>query len=116
MRFLNGFILIGIILLFISIAGLVKGNTLLTEPGQPPNPFAWLEYLAAAVLMLINGAVSIWSYRQHEDRKTATPVEPTTSVLESAPAAAENLPEVPLDHYEPTVVTISEPVKTPDNP
>ena len=74
MRFLNGFVLIGIILLFISIAGLVKGNTLLTEPGQPVNQYAWLEYLAAAVLMLINGAVSIWTMRRHEPPKT--PKEP----------------------------------------
>lgn len=69
MRFLNGFVLIGIILLFISVAGLVKGNTLLTEPGQPVNPYAWLEYLGAAVLMLVNGAVSIWNMRQHDARK-----------------------------------------------
>lgn len=60
MRYLNGFILTGIALFFISIAGLVKGNTLLTEPGLQPNPYAWLEYLAAAVIMLVNGAVSIW--------------------------------------------------------
>jgi len=69
MRFLNGFILIGIILLFISIAGLVRGNTLLTEPGQPVNNSAWLEYLGAAVLMLINGVVSIWNARQQDDQK-----------------------------------------------
>ena len=66
LRFLNGFILIGIILLFISIAGLVKGATLLSEPGTPPNPYAWLEYLGAAALMLINGAVSIHLLRQRE--------------------------------------------------
>ena len=66
MKFLNGFILIGIILLFISVAGLVSGNTLLTEPGQPTNNLAWLEYLGAAALMLINGAVSIWNVRQNE--------------------------------------------------
>ncbi len=72
MRFLNGFVLIGIILLFISVAGLVKGNTLLTEPGQAPNPYAWLEYLAAAVLMLINGAVSIWTYRQNAHKPDDT--------------------------------------------
>jgi hypothetical protein len=71
MRFLNGFVLIGIILLFISVAGLVKGNTLLTEPGQPVNPYAWLEYLGAAVLMLVNGAVSIWNMRHHESRRPA---------------------------------------------
>ena len=59
MRFLNGFVLIGIILLFISIGGVASGNRLLTEPGQQPNQYAWLEYLGAAVLMLINGAISI---------------------------------------------------------
>ena len=59
MRFLNGFICIGIILLFISIGGVASGNRLLTEPGQPVNPYAWLEYLGAAVLMLVNGAISI---------------------------------------------------------
>ena len=75
MRFLNGFILIGIILLFISIAGLVSGNTLLTEPGQPTNPLAWLEYLGAAALMLVNGAVSIWNLRQHEQRMEAGAAE-----------------------------------------
>lgn len=79
MRFLNGFILIGIILFFISIAGLVSGNTLLTEPGQPVNSFAWLEYLGAAALMLVNGAVSIWNARQQDehkdDKKDAAPTE-----------------------------------------
>jgi hypothetical protein len=69
MRFLNGFILVGIILLFISIAGLVSGNTLLTEPGQPINNYAWLEYLGAAALMLVNGAVSIWNARNQEQKK-----------------------------------------------
>ena len=69
MRFLNGFVLIGVILLLISVAGLVGGNTLLTEPGQPTNQLAWLEYFGAAVLMLVNGAVSIWNHRQHEDKK-----------------------------------------------
>ena len=73
MRFLNGFVLIGIILLLISVAGLVKGNTLLTEPGQTPNPYAWLEYLAAAALMLINGAVSIWTYRQNAPKADDPP-------------------------------------------
>ena len=76
MRFLNGFVLIGIILLFISVAGLVKGNTLLTEPGQPVNPYAWLEYLGAAALMLINGVVSIWNMRQSDARRVAKPGQP----------------------------------------
>ena len=70
-RFLNGFILIGITLLFISLAGLVKGATLLSEPGTPPNPYAWLEYFGAAVLMFINGAVSIHLYRQRQAEEAA---------------------------------------------
>jgi hypothetical protein len=76
MRFLNGFVLIGIILLFISVAGLVKGNTLLTEPGQPVNPYAWLEYLGAAVLMLVNGAVSIWNMRHHDSKRPPKAEQP----------------------------------------
>ena len=84
MRFLNGFVLIGIILLFISVAGLVKGNTLLTEPGQPVNPYAWMEYLGAAVLMLVNGAVSIWNMRQHDARRSSKP-EVTETVPDDKP-------------------------------
>jgi hypothetical protein len=79
MRFLNGFILIGIILLFISIAGVASGNRLLTEPGQQPNPYAWLEYLGAAALMLVNGAVSIYNAKQNEHGKPG--------VKDSAPPA-----------------------------
>ena len=107
MRFLNGFILIGIILLFISVAGLVKGNTLLTEPGQTPNPYAWLEYLAAAVLMLINGAVSIWSFRQQEGRKSPPPAVPVE-------ADGPDTAPPPTDSFEPIVVT-RDAAPTPEN-
>ena len=71
MRFLNGFILIGIMLLFISIAGAATGNRFLTEPGQHPNPYAWLEYLGAAALMMVNGIVSIRTARQNEEIRNA---------------------------------------------
>lgn len=84
MRYLNGFILTGIALFFISIAGLVKGNTLLTEPGQQPNPYAWLEYLAAAVIMLVNGAVSIWvANRNAALRKAKEAEKPTEASAQS---------------------------------
>jgi hypothetical protein len=91
LRYLNGFILIGIILLFISVAGMVKGNALLTEPGQPTNAYAWLEYLAAAILMLVNGAVSIWNARRHEQRAgQSAPAEPdASSRAASGPAPAK---------------------------
>ena len=88
LRFLNGFILIGIILLFISVAGLVKGSTLLTEPGQQPNPYAWLEYLGAAVLMLVNGTVSIWLLKQHEGKNPPGPSGPPAEV-KNEPATAD---------------------------
>lgn len=59
MRYLNGFVVIGIVLLGISIAGMVGGNAMLTEPGDPVHWYMWLLYLAAAILMFVNGYVSI---------------------------------------------------------
>jgi hypothetical protein len=90
MRFLNGFILIGIILLFISIAGVASGNRFLTEPGQQPNPYAWLEYLGAAALMLVNGVVSIYNAKQQEERKPpAKDGSPSPEATNSPETAAE---------------------------
>jgi hypothetical protein len=59
LRYLNMFVLIGIALIIISLLGFATGNKLLTEPGQTPDPNAWLIYLGAGVLMLFNGALSI---------------------------------------------------------
>src|SRR5689334_4061130 len=95
MRFLNGFVLIGIILLFISVAGLVKGNTILTEPGQPVNQFAWLEYLGAALLMLLNGAVSIYTMRKNEPPKLAD-TKPEATEPTTVQTAADEPPTGPV--------------------
>ncbi len=91
MRVLNGFILTGIVLFFISVAGLVYGNPLLTEPGQKVNQYAWLEYLGAAVLMVINGLVSIWVARRHEDQRPSQSAPPSggSQANADAPTAAE---------------------------
>jgi hypothetical protein len=59
LRYLNMFVLIGIALVGISLAGFATGNHFLMEPGQSENPHAALIYLVAGVLMLINGVVSI---------------------------------------------------------
>lgn len=59
MKYLNQFVLIGIALIAVSIVGLATSNKFLTEPGQPVNPYATLEYFGAAVIMLVNGAISI---------------------------------------------------------
>lgn len=58
-RYLNMFVLIGIALIAISIAGFITHNRFLTEPGQIPNPYGSLIYLGTGILMLINGIVSI---------------------------------------------------------
>ena len=58
-RFLNMFIVIGIALIAVSIAGFATSNRFLTEPGQPTNPQGSLIYLGAGVLMLVNGVVSM---------------------------------------------------------
>lgn len=59
LRYLNMFVLVGVALIFVSLAGFATGGRFLTEPGTPPNATASLVYLGAGVLMLINGAVSI---------------------------------------------------------
>ncbi len=59
LRYLNMFVLIGIALVGISLAGFATHNRLLTEPGQPPSPYASWIYLGAGMLMLVNGIVSI---------------------------------------------------------
>ena len=94
LRFLNGFVLIGIILLFISVAGLVKGNTLLTEPGQPVNQYAWLEYLGAAALMLVNGAVSIWNMRHHDSQRSSKTDTSTSTVDDQIPPEGQKPSEI----------------------
>lgn len=65
LRYLNMFILIGLALIGISIAGFATGNRLLTEPGQTVNPYSALIYLGAGVIMLVNGLVSIRLAAQH---------------------------------------------------
>ena len=85
MRYLNGFILIGIALLVISISGLLTSNRLLTEPGQTVNPYSWLLYLGASVLMLINGGVSIWTSKQPENQG----IKAGTTASENANPPAE---------------------------
>jgi hypothetical protein len=72
LRCLNAFVLTGIALFFISVAGMVFGDAVLTEPGQPVNSSMKWYYLAAAAIMLANGAVSIWLARQHEEQKHKT--------------------------------------------
>ena len=72
-RYFNMFMVIGVILVIISLAGFATGNRFLTEPGQPVNPQGSLIYLGAGVIMLINGIVSI---RQADAMKAQAPSAP----------------------------------------
>ena len=64
-RYLNGFIVIGVILLITGIVGAATHNRLLAEPGQPVNPYAWLLYIAASAIMFVNGVLSIRAAAHH---------------------------------------------------
>ena len=49
-------------LFVLGIAGLMKGNDFIRDPGQRHEAWLWAIYLIAAVVMLINGLIShkIW--------------------------------------------------------
>jgi hypothetical protein len=78
LRYLNMFVLIGIVLVILSLAGFATGNRFVTEPGQAATPQLSLIYLGAGVLMLINGYISI---KQAESQKN--------QLQEPAPADVE---------------------------
>lgn len=59
LRYLNMFLIIGVALVLVSLAGFATNDRFLMEPGQAPNSNLSLIYLGAAALMIINGLVSI---------------------------------------------------------
>ena len=88
LRYLNMFVLIGIALVGISLAGFATGGRFLQEPGSPVSPNASLIYLGAGALMLFNGILSIRTAPSQtekparppeEDEKTDEAVEPATN-------------------------------------
>ncbi|HEV2473680.1 MAG TPA: hypothetical protein VGS41_13480 [Chthonomonadales bacterium] len=81
LRYLNMFVLIGVALIGISIAGLASQGRFLQEPGQAINPMASLIYLGGGILMLVNGYVSI---RQASSK---------TAVRQEKPAAHDTAPQ-----------------------
>ncbi len=67
LRYLNMFVMIGIALIFVSLAGFATGGKMQIEPGQSMDTMASLVYLGTGVLMIINGVLSV---------KTAPPPPP----------------------------------------
>lgn len=59
LRYLNMFVIIGLLLIGVSLVGFATHDHFLMEPGQAANSSLSLIYLGAGVLMLINGLVSI---------------------------------------------------------
>ncbi len=85
LRYLNMFVLIGLALIGISIAGFVTNNRFLMEPGQPANPWASAIYLGAGVLMLVNGYVSI----RNAPQTTAEPPKRNSEIEPDPPGPRE---------------------------
>jgi hypothetical protein len=50
------------VLFVLGIAGAIRGNDFIRDPGQRHEDLLWVIYLVAAVVMLINGLIShkIW--------------------------------------------------------
>ena len=59
LRYLNMFVIIGLILIGVSLAGFATGDRFLMEPGQAQGGHLSLIYLGAGLLMILNGLVSI---------------------------------------------------------
>ena len=59
LRYLNMFVVIGLILIVVSFAGFATQDHFLMEPGQAKNGHLALIYLGAGFLMLLNGLVSL---------------------------------------------------------
>lgn len=67
LRYLNMFVMIGIALIGVSLAGFATGGKFLIEPGQNMDSMASVVYLGTGVLMIVNGVLSV---------KTAPPPPP----------------------------------------
>ncbi|MCL5283458.1 MAG: hypothetical protein M1330_01915 [Armatimonadetes bacterium] len=87
-RYLNSFIIIGTILLLMSIAGVVSGNTLITEPGYKVQQWTWLEYLLAALIMLFNGWLT-WKVVARHAAEKAAKADKESNVSPSSAAATK---------------------------
>jgi hypothetical protein len=59
LRYLNMFVMIGIALIGISLAGFATGGKMQIEPGQNMDMTASLIYLGTGALMIINGVLSV---------------------------------------------------------
>ena len=58
----NTYFWIAAILLLLGVLGLVKGDKAIRDPGQIHESNLWMIYLAASVVMLINGLISHKAY------------------------------------------------------
>lgn len=71
LRYLNMFVLIGLTLIGVSIAGFATGSKFVTEPGQPVNSLSSFVYFGVGILMLLNGYVTVKTGQssKREDKK-----------------------------------------------
>ncbi|MHB1459961.1 MAG: hypothetical protein ACYC1M_01585 [Armatimonadota bacterium] len=60
--YLNGFIILGILLLVLGVVGFLKGAEVLRDPGQPKDSLLPVLYVLGGLVMLVNGWFSIRAY------------------------------------------------------
>ncbi len=54
----NTYFWIAAVLFLLGIAGLIRGNDFIRDPGQRHEDKLWAIYLVASVVMLVNGLIS----------------------------------------------------------
>jgi hypothetical protein len=57
-RWWNSFTLLAVILFAIGVIGKIAGDRMVFDPGRTASGKEWILYLAASVLMLINGLLT----------------------------------------------------------
>ena len=82
LRYLNMFVIIGLLLIGVSVVGFATHDRFLMEPGQVPGGNLSLIYLGAGILMLINGLVSV---------RIAPAARPDTHTRHATPDSDRNL-------------------------
>jgi len=55
LRWWNSFTVLAVILIAIGVIGRIAGDRMVFDPGRPTSGWEWALYLAAGILMLING-------------------------------------------------------------
>jgi len=93
----NSFFWIGLLLIGIAICSLVKGSSFQFDSGVPNEPHESLIYLAAGVLMIINGVVHPAPMTSEKPKPTTTSAQASNVPAAGTRATASSKSEVSTD-------------------